>query len=399
MEVLLLLLLLLSVVQLFENMLEDGVTPDARLYCTFLNAAGKAGNLGLARYLYQHMLLSLDLDTPQQQQQQRRRRKNSKHGMSDQRTSINSSSTVADPTSRVDSTPAGSLAALVESGDDGSDSEDTGQPNMLQLVNALLFAHAQVGALQGALAVYRQELLGRALHPDAYTCTALLTAAARSAGASWSDVQDVVATMKQYDIKLTTQLGTALINAYRRVKGWHRPAVCSSRGEQQQQQQQQGATRDSKPGKTRAAADESSSIRSDEAVLQLTTQQDQQQLLAATGAPALPNVEPVVAAALHAARQVLLQLHQQQLATSNSYVTMLCFLLEQGQVGSFKQLYGVMVNGGVHPDEQGWEKLMYASGEFGMQDLLLQMRQEQELQQRRQGMAMRARPPVLGQLQ
>lgn len=364
------------------------MTADPRLYCNFLNGAAKAGNLGLARYLYQHMLLTLDMDNPQQQQQ-RQQRGSPKHASS----SSNVTATKSDHS--IDSTSAAAVAAdplaafLV--GTEELAYEESGEPNMLFIVNTLLFAHAQVGAFQGALAVYKQELLGRGLVPDAYTSTALFTAAARSPGISWADVQALVAIMQQHNIELTTQSGTALISAYRRVKVWQRPAAGGSG-----KQQQQGGNRVSRRSKAKSAGSDSIS---DAATLQHTVQQEEQELLAATGAPALPGVEHVVAAALHAAREVLQQLHQQKLATSFSYVTMLCFLLEQGQVGSFKQLYGVMQNQGVLPDEQGWEKLLYASEECGMQEMVMQLQQQQDMQQRRHMMAIRAGPQLQGQQQ
>eukprot|EP00775_Hariotina_reticulata_P005964 gene5964-6203_t len=114
-----------------------------------------------------------------------------------------------------------------------------------------------VGALQAALAVFRQELRGRGLMPDAYTCTALLTACARFASQlSWEE--------------------------------------------------------------------------------------------------------------------------SRRLATSNTYISMMCFLLEQEQSSACKQLYAAMQAEGIQPDAQGWEKLLQAGQESGMAEFLQQLRAAQE---------------------
>jgi pentatricopeptide repeat protein len=406
--------------QLFENMLEDGVAADPPLYCNYINAAGRAGNLGLARYLYQHMMLSLNLaagssssnnsspassmatssskeeekehlqDTLQQQQQQQQRQQNQQQQNQQQQ---------QQQQQRRQQNQQQLLASS------GSSATTAVAPNMLTMVNALLFAHAQLGAFQSALSVYQQELVGRGLQPDAYTCTALLTAAARVSNLqlSWDDVQQIVRLVRRYDIQLTTQLGTALINAYRRVRVWQRP----QQQQQQQQQQEAGSSSNSNmaqlqqkhkgrrgrrgPAAASAAAavdasqtEEEAAAAAAEAAAQQAAQQEQDQeqqelqLLAAAGASPLRGVRPVVAASLHAARSVLRNLQDSKLATSNSYVMMLCFLLEQGQFGAFKQLYAAMQRQDVQPDDQGWERLLIAAGECGMQDTVQQMMQQAE---------------------
>jgi hypothetical protein len=414
--------------QVFDNMLEDEVTPHPALYCNFLTAAGRAGNLGFARYLYQHMAVTLELPQsapvqtrglvpvlelePQQLQLQQ-------GGMAVAGFSSSSS--------RVQS-----AAGLNETGDD-EEEYDQDQPDMLSLVNALLTAHAQVGALAAAVAVYKQELLGRGLQPDGYTCTALLTAAARLGNArlALSQVAEVVELTHHYGIMLSTQLGTALINAYRRVRCWQ------PQQPQQQQQQQLGSAggkhsggggrkRGSRGASRAAAAAEAavssingsssdSLVEAAEASEQQQQQEEvaaqaawEQQQLAAMGVPQLPGVPPVVCAALSAAEQVLEALQQYKLATSNSYVTMMCFLLEQGQVAAFKQLHARMTQQyGVAIDEQGWEKLAFAAAECGAgaivaslqnqvqqqavvvspQQQALQEQQQQRLRQRQQQIA------------
>jgi hypothetical protein len=248
-------------------------------------------------------------------------------------------------------------------------------------------------------------------------------------------VAEVVELTHHYNITLSTQLGTALINAYRRVRCWEQQQP------QQQQQQQHGSAggkhggsggrKRGGRGTTRAAAaavaaesavssaDGSSSSSFDEAADVPEQQQQQQeeaaaahaaweqQQLAAMGAPQLPGVSPVLSAALFAAQQVLEALQQYKLATSNSYVTMMCFLLEQGQVAAFKQLHVRMTQQyGVGIDEQGWEKLAFAAAECGAgaivaslqnqgqqpvllspQQQALEEQQQQRLRQRQQQIA------------
>jgi hypothetical protein len=407
-------------------MLEDEVTPHPALYCNFLTAAGRAGNLGFARYLYQHMAVTLELPQPQavhtcgliptaelQQQQQQQQQQ--------------AMGTASSPTSS-----SNSRAVAVDDAEDGFGGEGEGdtsaEPELLSLVNALLNAHAQVGAMQGAVAIYRQELLGRGLRPDGYTCTALLTAAARlvSARLAWSQVADVVELTHHYGITLSTQLGTALINAYRRVRCWE---------DQPQQQQQQGSVAAAAAASKRAAGGKGRkrggrpeadvSGRTDAAVHgDVTSQQQQQQQqedeiradagweqdqLAAIGAQQLPGVSPPICAALHAAQQVLLALQQHKLATSNSYVTMMCFLLEQGQVSAFKRLYE-QATGQFHIgiDEQGWEKLAYAAAESGAGGVVANLQQQtqqvlksqqQQQQEMLQQQRLRARQQQLAQQQ
>ncbi|WIA36338.1 hypothetical protein OEZ86_007659 [Tetradesmus obliquus] len=132
--------------QLFENMLEDGVAADPPLYCNFINAAGRAGNLGLARYLYQHMILSLNLAAA---------------------SSSSSSSAASSPASSSEEEDQeqqqqqGSLQHPVRQQQQHSGNGRGAAavaPNMLTMVNALLFAHAQVaGAAKGRLLQQQQQ--------------------------------------------------------------------------------------------------------------------------------------------------------------------------------------------------------------------------------------------------
>jgi len=393
-------------------MLEDDIIPHPALYCNFLTAAGRAGNLSFARYLYQHMAVTLDLPPPshvetvgllpaahQQQQQAMMAFAASRPG---------SSSSLAGGSSR--SRGSNSKDSNSSSREGAGDSID-----MLSLVNALLNAHAQVGALPGAKAIYRQELLGRGLQPDAYTCTALLTAAARLASGrlAWSQVIDIVQLTHHYGICLSTQLGTALINAYRRVRHWE----VQQQQRQQQQQAAAGNRRGSGKGRRPRSSARSSEASSSCDEAEATEQQQQQEVaqqvqaqpvhdaaweqqqLAAIGAPQLPGVPAVVCASIHAAQQVLAALEDSKLATSNSYVTLMCFLLEQDQVNAFKQLFDrATAQRGIIIDEQGWEKLAHAAVECGAGQLVSglqqatlqrdtlqrQWQQQQHLQQQQQ---------------
>jgi pentatricopeptide repeat protein len=356
-------------------MLEDGITLHPALYCTLLSAAGRSANLGLARHLYQHMAVTLNLPPAaavettglipavQEGQQQQQ------HQLQQQ----------------LDAAP----TALVDGGANSSSTDtdaDGDAPNMMALVNALLFAHAQVGALHGALAIYKQELLGRGLAPDAYTCTALLTAAARlaSGSLSWAQVVQIVDVTHHFHIRLTTQLGTSLINAYRRVRTWA-PMQEEAFGDAGSLAESSSSSSGSSSAGGRGsvavtAAEAEHQQRQREAAAAWGAQQ-----LAAIGARALVGVPPVVAASLHAARQVLSALQEYNLATSNSYVTMLCFLLEQGQIGAFKQLFGEMTEQhGIFPAEHGWEKLAYAAAEAGAGAMLEQLQERFQGQQQQQ---------------
>jgi hypothetical protein len=92
----------------------------------------------------------------------------------------------------------------------------------------------------------------------------------------------------------------------------------------------------------------------------------EQEQLAAMGAVQLPGLPAVVCASLHAAQTVLNALADYKLANSSSYVMLMCFLLEQGQVGAFRQLYQQATEGeGIGISEQGWEKLSHAAAECG----------------------------------
>jgi hypothetical protein len=389
----------LLLLQLFENMLEDGVAADPPLYCNYINAAGRAGNLGLARYLYQHMMISLNLTAGSSR---------GAASISSSPASSMASSSSSEEEEEEEKTLQGTLQQEQQQQQQEfparypySSSTTAVAPNMLTMVNALLFAHAQVGAFQSALSVYQQELVGRGLQPDAYTCTALLTAASRVSNLqlSWEDVQQIVGLVQRYDIPLTTQLGTALINAYRRVRVWQRPQQQeagspsnSNMAQLQQKHKGRKGRRGSAATAAAAAVDAgqteevaaAAAAAAAEAAAQLAAQQEQEQeqqelqLLAAAGASPLRGVRPVVAASLHAARNVLRSLQDTKLATSNSYVMMLCFLLEQGQFGAFKQLYTAMERQEVQLDEQGWERLLIAAGECGMQETVQQMMQQAE---------------------
>jgi hypothetical protein len=271
----------------------------------------------------------------------------------------------------------------------------------IEVVNAVLSAYAHVGDGRGALKFFQQQVLGKGLTPDSFSFSALLTAVARNNGTPLAVVERVRRGMEEWEIPLGVVTGTALINAYRRVRTWGNRNVgweYTKRGDKGVQPPSlrlpaAGAagggvggftgSSDSQLGEESAkataslAAEGGGSVRAEE---EMEQQQQQQQQLeeedkegVGVGMPSwvvthlqegLPEGE-----ALARAVAVLQELQRGGLANVLSYTVVMAFCLELGDLGGFKDVERQARQAGIVLGEEAYDVLVRAADEGGLMEL------------------------------
>jgi hypothetical protein len=353
--------------QLFENALEDNIQPDDKLYVHLITAAARAGDLPLARTIFQH--------------RQRER--------------------------------AEAFADASSSRRSGGMQQGTPQPEQdgsLFVVNALLAAYAQVGDMQAAMRVYQRQLLGQQLVPDVYTFSSLLTCMARSSGVTLDEVEAVRSWMQLYGVHLTAVTGTALVNAYRRVHTWGAPRPGTvvqqlsakaqqqqQRRQQQQQQQQQqdgeqavqGSTTAAAGGHSQEAAEDDTSSAGVEAQFEVQTAspavaaaaRELQHARLPPFAAALLEEGSVEGFALARALGVFQQLLGGRRANAQAFTVMMAFYLECGCVEGFRELWQEAQDCGVVLTAEAFDVLARSSMEAGLEGVTKDMQARLEAAQ------------------
>lgn len=97
-------------------------------------------------------------------------------------------------------------------------------PPSSHIYNAMLAAMSRGSKDVGQMMVVYQDMLSLSLVPDAYTYVPLFSALAK-AGSSLQDVDALAVEMRALGVQLNTQLGTALLNAYKHVPTMGSPAL------------------------------------------------------------------------------------------------------------------------------------------------------------------------------
>ena len=240
-------MLLLLLLQVYENLQEDGVLPDDKLYCHLITAAGRAGDLALALNIYRQKLASCSVPSKAQRRKAAApattsRSSSGSRGAKDAGSSGSNSSRAQDAGSSSGSSSrakdAGSRSGANGSSGSSSRGEDASSKNVakdssssstssiwreqmpIEISNAVLSAYAHVGDGRGAMKFFQQQVLAKGLAPDSYSFSALLTAVARNNGTPLSVVEQLRMWMEEWEVPVGVVIGTALINAYRRVRTW-----------------------------------------------------------------------------------------------------------------------------------------------------------------------------------
>jgi hypothetical protein len=285
-------------------MLEDEVALDARLACHMITAASRAGDLRLARAVYGHAL----------------------------------------PALRDPNAPAPHPAVPGRRGPRrgrGGGGGDDSSVLSVEVVNALLGAHATNGDYAGALRVYAREVVARApgIAPDAFTFSSLLAVAGRAAGPrglALAVVEGARDAMDGAGVAYNVQVVSALINAYRRVRGG---APLRS-----------GEERLAAAGARRAAS------------------------AAAAAAHVGGRLHPDVAAAVARARDALDALRARRLANDQCFAVMGAFLLEQGAPDAARGLLRDAAADGVTLGHKALDVLARAAEDGGAVELSIALR-------------------------
>ena len=356
--------LLLLLLQVYENLQEDGVLPDDKLYCHLITAAGRTGDLALALNIYRQKLASCSVPSKAQ------RRK----AAAPSTTRSSSGSRMAkDAGSSSSRAKDASSSSGANDSSSGSSSSIWREQMPIEISNAVLSAYAHVGDGRGAMKFFQQQVLAKGLAPDSYSFSALLTAVARNNGTPLSLVEQLRVWMEEWEVPVGVVTGTALINAYRRVRTWGGTTVGW--------EMTKGGTRAggaaAAPGGRVSAAEGSAGLSGGEGEggsgvedVRYGEEEQQQGGTYGAGLPSwvmkyveegLPEGE-----ALGRAVAVLRELQRAGVANVLSYTVLMAFCLELGEGKGYKEVREEAKAAGVVLGEAAYDVLVRAAEEGGL---------------------------------
>lgn len=344
---------------MYARLTADGIVPDSTLWCHLITAAGTAGDADLAHQMYQHAVA----DTSELSAA---RARNSKGRFS----------TLHKPKGK-GSRHHGQAAAAADS--------STPRSDQYYLVNPLLQAYGQVGNLRKALKVYHEELLARDITPDEYTIVALLTAASRHVKqVTLAELEYIRGEWEKYGMCLNTQVGSAMINAYRRVLSCG--GAASAARMLGSSDNDSGSDRDSDYPNSSTALLRHDAV---QRVAQLSRsslsgggEHTARKARASNALATEPYRDPDLsdeAVALSRAEEVFQQLKAGKMASAASYTVLIAFYIEQGRLQAAHTLFKELETSGLVMEPVVFDVLARAAEDWGHADLATHFRHRSRL--------------------